>query len=113
MLRFLLLGSVAAGGVFAYALFNSDMPQAPALAVGQVGEGGGWEGHSSGSPGFTLPVGQVGQRGREGGEGPCGSLQVWWRTLGARGRDCLLPFFTAAELCFELSTSPTWRPWWD
>ena len=62
MLRFLLLGSVAAGGVFAYALFNSDMPQAPALAVGQVG-----------------------QREGEGGEGPCDSLQVLGAHPGSEG----------------------------
>ncbi|GAX79053.1 hypothetical protein CEUSTIGMA_g6493.t1 [Chlamydomonas eustigma] len=35
-LRFILLGSVAVGGVFAYALFNSEMPQPAALATGQT-----------------------------------------------------------------------------
>ncbi len=36
ILRFILLGSVAAGGVFAYALFNSDLKQQPALGTGPV-----------------------------------------------------------------------------
>jgi len=34
IMRFFLLGSVAVGGVFAYSLFNSEMPQPAALATG-------------------------------------------------------------------------------